>query len=166
MKREAQQIVNKWLCQALDRNDSKLTREACIVLKALKKEDIGDENWNAGINLLTKDGNYTQEEAESYIKNLGEGLYDDDFFNPIKPSDKTPVGKVYTNPEVSFNEVHVLQDEDLSGSDRTDPNVKSEFEESGTLDVNDALDVNDEDYLSDIDRVINTQEVTTEFGRN
>ena len=34
----AKQIVNKWLCQALDRNDSKAVMEYCIVLKAMKKD--------------------------------------------------------------------------------------------------------------------------------
>lgn len=42
----AKQIVNKWLCQALDKNDSKAVREACIVLKAMKRRayEFGGEN--------------------------------------------------------------------------------------------------------------------------
>lgn len=32
----AVKIVNKWLCKALDRNDGKAIREACIVLKAME----------------------------------------------------------------------------------------------------------------------------------
>lgn len=44
MKREAQQIVNKWLCQALDRNDSKAVREACIVLKAVRNDGFTEIN--------------------------------------------------------------------------------------------------------------------------
>lgn len=34
----AKQIVNKWLCQALDKNDGEMVRNACIVLKAIEKK--------------------------------------------------------------------------------------------------------------------------------
>ena len=34
----AVKIVNKWLCQALDKNDGEMTRNACIVLKAIEKK--------------------------------------------------------------------------------------------------------------------------------
>ena len=42
----AKQIVNKWLCQALDKNDSKAVREACIVLKAMNRRayEFGGKN--------------------------------------------------------------------------------------------------------------------------
>lgn len=35
---EATKIVNKWLCKALDKNDSEMVRNACIVLKAIEKK--------------------------------------------------------------------------------------------------------------------------------
>lgn len=34
----SRKIVNKWLCQALDKNDGKAVREACIVLKSIEKK--------------------------------------------------------------------------------------------------------------------------------
>ena len=36
-------IVNKWLCQALDKNDGAMVRNACIVLKAIERK--ASEDW-------------------------------------------------------------------------------------------------------------------------
>lgn len=38
MRKIAREIVNKWLCEALDKNNTEMTRESCIVLQALNEE--------------------------------------------------------------------------------------------------------------------------------
>ena len=56
---EAKQIVNKWLCQALDKNDSKAVRNACIVLKAMNRQATfwsGDRFTTLNFDVALKEG--------------------------------------------------------------------------------------------------------------
>lgn len=69
MKREAQQIVNKWLCQALDKNDGKAVREACLVLKAFDDsdwDDIDDNTLNFNFDLNIENPNWKFEKEERH----------------------------------------------------------------------------------------------------
>lgn len=54
MKREAQKIVEAQLNDALDRNDSKAIREACIVLKALDISKDEFKNYEKEFDTIKK----------------------------------------------------------------------------------------------------------------
>ena len=71
MKKEAQQIVNKWLCQALNKNDAKAVREACIVLQATTADD-----WKQYVK-FNEDATGSHEKAIEQIKEESKSLNDD-----------------------------------------------------------------------------------------
>lgn len=56
----AVKIVNKWLCQALDKNDGEMVRKACIVLKAIERKATfwkGDNFITLNFNVIEKNDN-------------------------------------------------------------------------------------------------------------
>lgn len=66
----AKQIVNKWLCQALDKNDSKAVRNACIVLKAMGDDYIEFETVEDLDNTnIVSDENLNEEDVSEELGN-------------------------------------------------------------------------------------------------
>lgn len=59
----AKQIVNKWLCKALDKNDGEMVRNACIVLKAIERKAYAD---SLDISVTEDNGVYKVEAKSSY----------------------------------------------------------------------------------------------------
>lgn len=56
----AKQIVNKWLCQALDKNNGAMVRNACIVLQTLERKATfwkGDDFITLNFNVIEKNDN-------------------------------------------------------------------------------------------------------------
>lgn len=70
MKREAQQIVNKWLCQALDKNDSNMVREACLVLKAFDPywDDVDKSKFNFDLKIENPNWKFEKEERHGGVR--------------------------------------------------------------------------------------------------
>lgn len=59
----AVKIVNKWLCQALDKNAGEMVRNACIVLKAIERKAYTD---SLDISVTEDNGVYKVEAKSSY----------------------------------------------------------------------------------------------------
>lgn len=59
----AKQIVNKWLCQALDKTNGEMVRNACIVLQTLERKAYTD---SLDISVTEDNGVYKVEAKSSY----------------------------------------------------------------------------------------------------
>lgn len=103
MKREAQKIVEAKLNEALNKNDSKAVREACIVLQAMGDdeewvrpvpiEQISGDMWLKVKEIVKGEG--SDEEKITKLRTIFPGMYNDDDIKYYFDLAKNSTGSLY-----------------------------------------------------------------------